>query len=435
MDPLAGHVLEAATAIGIGLAIGLEREHSDLSQTGDPTEPTDRPAEADRTREVGLGVRTFALIALVGWVLAMLGDSNGMVQPLGMVAVAGLLAAQFVVAARQTGHFGATTEIAAIAVLGLGGLVHSDRRLAVVIAVACLLLLVSKPWLRDQVVKLRHVEIAATVQLAVLVAIVLPLLPEEPIDPWGAVPPRKVGMFVVLIGGVEYAGYVLARLLGPERGPVITGVVGGLVSSTATTVSMARTAKETGAAGPAQLATLLANVVMCIRVAVITAVLAPAVSWRLAIALSAMALVLIGVAVVCWLKLRRDGKAVKAPVLKNPFSLIPALTWGAVLCAVLVVSKLATWYLGPTGFLVAAGASGLGDVDAISLAAARGVTSGTLSVDYAALAVVIATASNAVAKSALALSVGGKAFGRRIAFALLVSGAVAIAISLVGMAL
>ena len=432
MDPLAGHVLEALYAVGIGLAVGLEREHSDLTHE---LEPTARPDGDERSREVGLGVRTFALISLVGWVLAVLGDANAMIQPLGLIAVAGLLAAQFVVAARQTGHIGATTEIAAIAVLVMGSLVHFDRRLAVVIALASLLLLVSKPWMRQQVVRLRRVEISATVQLAVLAAVLLPLLPSEPIDPWGAIPPRKVGLFVVLIGGVEYVGYVLTRLLGPERGPVLTGLVGGLTSSTAVTVSMARSAKGGQPVGPTQLATLLANVVMCVRVAIITAVLAPAVSLRLAVALSVMAAFLLGVAVVTWLSWRKARGPVTPPELKNPFSLIPAVTWGAALCAILVISKLATWYLGQKGFLLAAGASGLADVDAISLAAARGVTNATLSVEYAALAVVIATASNAVAKSALAISIGGAAFGRRIAFALLGSAAAAVITSLVGMAL
>jgi uncharacterized membrane protein (DUF4010 family) len=429
VDPLASEVIEAAYAVGIGLAIGLEREHSDLTQDEASGKPADKPTDKDR--EVGLGVRTFGLIALVGWTLAVLGDANSLIQPIGMLAVTGLLAAQFVLAVRTTGRFGATTEIAAIAVLIIGGLVHTDRRLAVVLGLATALLLVSKPWVRRQVVRLRHVEVASTIQLAVLVAIVLPLLPTEPVDPWGAVPPRKVGLFVVLIAGVEYVGYIATRWLGANRGAAITGLVGGLASSTAVTVSMARSARDAKTVRPTQLATLLANVVMCARIAVVTAVLAPALTALLAIPLGAMALVLIVAALITWIHDRREPTNVEALELKNPFSLLPALTLGAVLCGVLLASKLATAYLGPKGFLLAAAASGLADVDAISLAASRGVTTQTLSVEVAALAVVVAAAANACAKSVLAVTVGGRRFGRRIAIALVSSAVVAIAIELV----
>lgn len=429
VNSLASQVVEAIYALGIGLVIGLEREHSDLSHAPDG-ELVDKPPP-DNRREVGLGVRTFSLIALTGWMLALLGDANTLIQPLGMVAVGGLLAAQFVVAGKKTGAIGATTEIAAIAVLVEGGLVHTDRRLAVMLGLATALLLVSKPWMRRQVVRLRHVEVSATIQLAVLVAIILPLLPTDPIDPWGAIPPRKVGVFVVLIAGVEYLGYVANRLLGARAGAAATGLIGGLTSSTAVTVSMARATKEGQPIRPAQVATLLANVVMCFRIIVITAVLSPALSWRLAVAIGAMAIVLIAGAVLTWLKLRAESKAVTSPELKNPFSLVPALTWGLVLCAVLVVSRLATQYFGANGFLVAAGASGIADVDAIVLAASRHTTS----LDVAALAIVIAASTNAVAKSTYALVIGGTKFGKRIAIWLLAGAAVAIGVALVRTAL
>jgi uncharacterized membrane protein (DUF4010 family) len=432
VDPFASQVVEAVYAAGIGLAIGLEREHSDLSHDLPPgADPDGKPPAKNQSREVGLGVRTFALIALVGWTLAVLGDANTMIQPIGMLAVGILLTGQFVVAARKTGAIGATTEIAAIAVLVIGGLVHTDRRLAVVLGLGCALLLVSKPWMRRQVVRLRHVEVAATIQLAVLVAIVLPLLPTEPIDPWEAVPPRKVGLFVVLIAGVEYLGYVATRLLGANRGAVVTGLVGGVSSSTATTVSMARSTKAGQAIRPAQLAALLANVVMCVRIIAVTAVLAPPLAWRLVIAMGAMALVLVGVAVATWLEERSEPAKVESIELKNPFSLIPALTLGAVLCAILVVSKLATAYFGDEGFLVAAAASGLADVDGIVLAAARG----GVSLEIGALAIVIAATANSISKAVLSISVGGVAFGRRVAVGLLAGAAVAIVIAVVGISI
>jgi uncharacterized membrane protein (DUF4010 family) len=437
MDPLASEVIEAAYAVGIGLAIGLEREHSDLTRESGDGEPADRPADTpeERTREVGLGARTFALLGLVGWALAVLGDANMLIQPIGMASVVALLGVQFVLAARKHDEIGATTEIAAIAVLVIGGLVHTDRRLAVVLGIVTALLLVSKPWMRGMVVRLRTVEVASTIQLAVLVAVLLPLLPEEPLDPWNAVPPRKVGMFVVLLAGVEYVGYVLTRVLGASRGAVLTGLVGGLTSSTAVTASMARSIKGGQAPRAAQITTLLANLVMCIRLAVITGLLAPALLGHLALPLGAMAAVLTATAVVTWVQIRREPTTVQRPELKNPFSLIPALTMGAILVTILFASKLATQYFGDNGFLIAAAASGLADVDAISLAAARAVKTGDLSLAIGALAVVIAAASNALTKSILSVSVGGRAYGRPIALALLGGSVLAVALALAGLAL
>jgi uncharacterized membrane protein (DUF4010 family) len=229
---------------------------------------------------------------------------------------------------------------------------------------------------------------------------------------------------------------LITLVLGTQLCSELTGLVGGLTSSTAVTVSMARTSKSSPESlGAAQLATLLANLVMCVRVGVITAVLAPAVAWQLAMALGAMALVIVVAGLFQYLKLRRESATtVESPTLKNPFALVPALSWGAALCAILLLSKIAVEQLGEQGFYLASAASGLADVDAISLAAARGATTGSLSVDAAALAVVIAVTSNGVAKSIMALTAGGRAFGLRIAIALIGSALAAVAVAIIGMA-
>jgi uncharacterized membrane protein (DUF4010 family) len=259
---------------------------------------------------------------------------------------------------------------------------------------------------------------------------VLPLLPAEPLDRWDAIPPRKVGLFVVVIAAVEYAGYVMHRWLGARRGTGLAGLIGGLVSSTAVTTAMAREAKVHPEMTTAcQLATLLANAVMGVRVTVITALLAPAVAWRLALAMGAYVLVLLVAAAVRVRKTRGDTVDEKAMGLRNPFALVPALTWGAILSAVLLVAKLATVYLGSRGILLAAAASGLADVDAIVLAASRQAEIGGVSADLAALAIAIAVATNSIVKSTVALVAGGRKFGTAIAVALgagvIAAGAVA----------
>lgn len=426
-------IFEAGTAVAIGLVVGFEREHHGVSEDLGPKQvPSEVHPDSER-KESPLGARTFALLALTGWVLAALDERWAAMLPVGLVAVAGLVTTQYVMLVRGGAQVGITTEAAAIAVLLLGALVRADRALAVSLALVIVLLLISKPWMRGAVVRLRRLEITATVQLLVLLALVLPMLPTEPQDPWGVIPPRKVGMFVALIAGLEYVGYVLYRLLGAQRGAALAGLVGGLASSTAVTAAMARQARDSrGMFAPAQLATFLANGVMAVRITVVAAILAPEVAWRVAVPMAAFAIVLLGGAI--W-RMRTDDGVTEPPriELRNPFALIPALTWGAILCAVLLAAHFATEYLGQYGLILAAATSGLADVDAITLAAARQAGDGAIAVETAAIAITVAAASNTIVKAGLAIVGGGRAYGLRIAlvFALgLAAAAAAVAVGL-----
>lgn len=423
-------LLEAGYAIAIGLAVGFEREHHDLTRTLEPDEvPED---EREPLPNPAAGARTFAIIALVGWLGAVLGDDYPALAPLAIVVVAAVIGVQYVLLVRAGAAPGITTEIAAVGVALLGMLCHVERELAVPLALAMILLLIAKPWTRAAMIRLRRLEVTATVQLLVLAAIVLPLLPAEPVDPWGAIPPRKVGIFVVLIAGIEYVGYVAHRLLGPQRGIGVAGLVGGLASSTAVTAAMARQARADEAMiAPGQLATFLANVVMGVRVVVVAAALAPEVAWRLAPAIGAFVLVLlVGAA----LRVRASRGAAgdgHRMTLRNPFALVPALTWGAILCGVLLAAHFATEYLGDRGILLAAAASGLADVDAITLAAAQQARTGGLGLDLAALAIAIAVASNTIVKAGIAVVGGGRRFGAGVAvvFGIGLAAAVAVAVA------
>lgn len=426
-------VLEAGYAVAIGLVVGFEREHHAV---------TEKLAPADLPRQVNqhlgedpaiLGSRTFALLSLGGWLTALLGDRYAAVAPVGLVALIGIIVAQYVLAARAGDSLGLTTEVAAAVTVLTGMLVHLDRTLAVTLGLATVLLLISKPWMRAAVVRLRRLELTATVQLLVAVAIVLPLLPTAPVDPWQAIPPRKVGVFVVLIAGVEYVGYVLHRLFGAERGAALAGLVGGLTSSTAVTAAMARQARRTPASAAAgQLATFLANAVMAVRVTVVAAVLAPAVATRLAAPMGAFVAVLLGGALWRHLRATRDGQPEEEMPLRNPFALVPALTWGAVLCGVLLLTTLAQRAFGDSGIFLAALAAGLADVDAITLAASKQAMDGALTVESAALAITLAVASNTIVKGGIALGAGGRAFGVGVvaffALGLLAAGGVAAAL-------
>lgn len=424
-------LIDAAYALGIGLVIGLEREHSVVSPDGEPPahdSPADggeHPALDPDERPVPMGARTMALLALLGWLLAFLGERDPWLLPIGLFTITALIGAQMYLGR----EIGMTTEAAGVVVVLLGALSHTDRALAVALCLATTVLLVSKPWMRRFIFHLRRIELTATLQLLLLIAIVLPLLPTEPVDPWGALPPRKIGTFIVLIGGVQYVGYVLTRLLGPTRGAGLAGLVGGLTSSTAVTVSMARAARQSPElTRPSQLATYLANTVMPVRVAIIAGAISFQVGTRIAAAMAAMALVLLVAAAVTWLRLRHEPAAPRGAIqLKNPFELLGALMWGAILCAVLLVAKLATRWMGDEGFLIAAALSGLTDVDAITLAAAAQARDQALSFDIAALAITIAVAMNTVVKGAMAWLGGGARFGRPVV--LVFAGAIGLAVA------
>jgi uncharacterized membrane protein (DUF4010 family) len=431
-------LIEAAYAVGIGLAVGFEREHHDLTRN---LEPTDVPEDQEGKVEIPnphLGARTFALLGLGGWLAAVLGDRYAALAPIGITAVILMMTAQYVLAVRGGAPLGITTEVAGVVVALLGMLVHVRRELAVPIALAVILLLISKPWTRGAMVRLRRLEVTATVQLLVLAAIVLPLLPAEPRDPWGAIPPQKVGIFVVLIAAVEYVGYVLHRLLGASRGIGIAGLVGGIASSTAVTAAMARQARRDDAmVAPGQVATFLANAVMGVRVTAVTMALSPAVGWRVAPAMGALVVVLVIAAGLRYHAMQHapvaDGSAMQ---LRNPFALVPALMWGAVFCVVLLAAHFATEYLGDEGLLLAAAAAGLADVDAITLAASAEASQGTMSVELAALAIAIAVAANTLVKGGIALVAGGRRFGVGVAigFAAALAAAGAVAMTLLAAA-
>ena len=415
--------IESAVAGGVGLFIGLEREHSDISE----------PAHVHADDH--LGVRTFSILALFGWMCAVLGDSQPWVPPAGLLVAAGLVIAHYLRVGDK--DLGLTTEVAAMATFALGMLVHHQRDLAVGVGLVVTLLLIAKPWFRRTIPKLRRVELTATLQFAIVLAVGLPLLPVEALDPWGVLSPRKIGLFIVLIAGISYVGYVLHRLLGASRGAGLAGLVGGLVSSTAVTVAMAQQSRtDERLLVPGQFAVFLANTVMFARVLVITALIDPHIAAALAPPLGLMGAIMLAGAGWKYLALRGADRSADPThddvVLSNPFALLPALKWGILLSAVLVASAVAQQHFGDRGLFVTAAASGLADVDAVTLAVSRQSHQGTLSTTAAALAITIAVVSNTIVKGTMAVFMGRKGFGRAIVlvFALAVVVGVNIAVAL-----
>lgn len=392
-------------ALVIGLLIGIQREYSFSGGDGDG--------------DGGLfaGVRTFGLIALVGATSAYLADLLDSVAPLIvlLVIVGALLTVTYFVDA-WGGDVGLTTEMAALLVLLAGVLAYQGQTTAAGgIGVATAVVLSLKFEARRFVTALSPEDVAATLKLAFISVIVLPILPNQTYDvpsPFNVVNPFKIWLLVVLISGISFVGYVLTKIVGAERGIAITGLFGGLASSTAVTLSFTERSQENAdLARPFALAIMLAWTVMFGRVVIAVSAVNQEFALRLWIPMGAA---MAAGAVYCvWLFLQYRQRTPGAEVaLSNPFELAPALKFGLLFATVLLIAKLAQDLFSTAGVYIAAVVSGLADADAIALSMAELYTEGSIGLDIAARASVIAAVSNTFAKGAIVLAGGAPALGR-----------------------
>ena len=414
---------EAGMAVALGLMMGLERERSGFERSQESRDEPHHRRESDQAEGLrgSLGARTFALLTLLGWVSVKVGGT-GLALPIAVQAFAALLIGLFYFQT-SSAERGLTTEIAALAAPLLGMLLTRDALLAVAVTVIVTLLLLSKPWFRAWIPRLHREDLTAAMQLLIVFAILLPLLPSKTLDPWGVLSPQKVGWMVALVAAVYFMGYALNRTLGSSRGAVMTGLVGGMVSSTIVAVTMSRRVKtDPSLRGPGQVAVMLACAVMGVRVALLAGVVGGMDLLRPLLApLAAMVVTLLAAT---WWILRSGAAheidAEEVPV-RNPFHLKRALAWGLALAAVLLVSAAARAGFGDRGLMMAAGLSGLADVVAITLAVSSQVRSVGLPATTAVLAIVLAIGANTLAKAGFAWIAGGRAFGLRLAVMLALS--------------
>ena len=390
------------TAILLGALIGIEREK--------------RKREDDDADYIA-GLRTFTLIALLGAAAAWLSKSlqAEWILPAVLLILGVLVVAGYTVTAKRR-SFGLTSEIAAVVVFLLAAMVMYDQQVvAVALAVVTAAILAYKQPLHSFVDRLGWDDVYAGVRLLIATFIALPLLPNEPIDPWGALNPYKLWLLVILISSLSLVGYVLTRWLGPARGAALTGATGGLVSSTAVTLSFAKEAREKPKKSAAlACGILLAWVVMFVRVVILVGIVNRPLLTHVLVPFAVMAIV--AGAFAAWLYYRNGtagAAAAKGDVdLKNPFSLMEAAKFGAVFAVVLLAVKLVQAYFPPQGMYFVAALAGLTDVDAITLSMAEFAKSGDAAI--AVIAIVIAAVSNTLVKCGLAVGLGGQAFGRNL---------------------
>ncbi len=337
-----------------------------------------------------------------------------------MVGSSGLTAGEAlstppVTTATPNAERGITTEIALLVMYGVGAaLALGHTALAVVLGATTALLLHWKEPLHRFVASLGARDLAMIMRFALIALVILPILPDQGYGPFGALNPFRIWRLVVLIVAISIGGYVVYKWLGARAGTLLGGVIGGVISSTATTVSYARrTRAEPALAGLGATVVTVASAVSIARVMVLLAVIAPGQRGAL---LPPLAWLLGALLLLALFALWRSRAAtVVMPEQNNPAELGSAL-WFAGLFALITVSVSATLaYLGSGALIAVAALSGLTDLDAIALSVGRLAAQGGLGLPQAAQALVVAAIANQIFKAGTVLVLGSWAMAWRTA--------------------
>jgi uncharacterized membrane protein (DUF4010 family) len=403
------HVLTFAVSAAIGLLVGTERERKPTAKAG---------------------VRTFALIAVLGTACALLArqlDTPWLVV-VGLALIGLTLTGAYVADPRTAAEdAGTTTVVAALVVYALGALnFQGERTLAVALGIGMTALLYFKTELEGAATRLTPTDIRSMLQFGAVSAVVLPLLPDRSYGPYGVLNPFHIWLMVVLISGVSLAGYVAWRLTLERKGLLLTGLLGGVISSTATTFAYARHARDaTHTPSAALVVILLANCAMLVRVLLLTLVVAPVVLARLTLTL--VPALLLTVPMLWWHFARAGGGSGDGgDRLRNPTQFGTALLFAFFYALILLAAAWLTDVFGSAGLFGLSFISGLTDVDAITLSSARLAGQGAIAVEAAATAISLAVTANILFKTAVTVAVGGRSLGRAalIAFAAPLAGVV-----------
>jgi uncharacterized membrane protein (DUF4010 family) len=280
--------------------------------------------------------------------------------------------------------------------------------------VVCLLLLTFKEFLHGLARRVELTDAEAMLQFAVISVIILPLLPNTNFGPppLDVINPYKIWLMVVLIAGLNFLGYMLVKVLGGEHGLVLTGILGGLVSSTAVTLSFSqRSRSEPELSSAFLLAIVLAWTIMFVRVVVMVGVINRPLARSLTVILGCMAAAGLVISLLLWRRAKeRQTGVVNAKA--NPFELKEAIKFGLLFGGVTIAAKAAEVYLGEKGLYLAGAVAGLTDVDAISLSMANFAAANSQSVKVAAYTIVIAVISNTLMKTGMAVFMGAPGLRR-----------------------
>ncbi len=410
--------LRLTIALAIGLLVGAERGW--------------KGRELGEGRRVA-GLRTFGLTGLLGGAAGLLAHDLGPL-PIGLIFI-GLATLLAVAYARTTplepdANISITTLVALLLTFVLGTLAtHFDMALAAAAAVVATLLLDLKTTLHGWLAKVEERELSALLRLLLISVVVLPFLPNRNFGPWQALNPYALWWMVVLISAISFCGYVAVKLLGQRRGLALTALFSGLTSSTALTLHFSRLARQQPANG-----TLLAGGIlfscaaMLPRTLVVTLVLHPDLARALLLPFTVMEILILLPALYWWYR-ANHSHVLDTGRLSNPVELKAALGFGLLLSLVVLVSAAARQLIGDEALLAVALISGIADVDAITVSLSR-LSVAQVSLTTALTGIVLAAASNNISKATMAVLIGGKATGWRVAVPLITSAAAGVALLL-----
>ena len=383
-----------STSLLLGLLIGLERERSQAAKAG---------------------LRTFALVAMLGTLSALLTDEVGSpwILVAALIGVSAMIIGAYRDVQEHGGDPGTTTQAALMLAFGLGAMVWYDYGvLAAMLAIVSTILLHFKPELQSMSKSLTRRDIQSILQFAVLSFIILPVLPNREFGPYGALNPHQIWLMVVLISGLSLAGYVALRMVGERYGALLLGLFGGLVSSTATTMVYARHGKSgSGMAKLVAVVILIANLMVLVRLAVLSGVVSPRLVPHILPVLAGGFLLGTATIFLLWQNIGREG-TLPMPEITNPTEIRIACGFGLLYALVLLCAAWLSDFAGSRGLYPLAFVSGLADVDAILLSSLRLFELDKLSAHQAVMAISIAYLSNMAFKFGLVVVVGGGALAR-----------------------
>ncbi len=385
------------TSVAIGLLIGLERE---------------------RTPSAKAGLRTFALVAIFGTLSALLSTDLGSPWLLiaGLLAVAGMIIAAYLNNPGEDHDPGTTTTIALLLCYGLGAMIwYGLAELAVMLAIGITALLYFKPELHGLSERLTRRDLVAVLQFSVLTFIVLPILPDHDYGPYHAFNPHHAWLMVVLISGISLAGYTALHVVGTRYGAPLLGFLGGLVSSTATTLLYARNSKNNQAmSNLASSVIVIAGMVVLVRLLVISTVVSYGALPGLLPVLAGGFLCGLVVALYNWRKMTRTTE-LNIPETSNPTELRAAIGFGLLYVIVLLGAAWMEDLAGSRGLYVMALVSGLTDVDPITLSSLHLFNLGQLDEHQTVTAIALAFISNIAFKFGMVMFIGGWNLARLVA--------------------
>ncbi len=391
--------LRLGLALAIGLLVGVERGW--------------KKREAPEGSRIA-GIRTFGLIGLLGGLWALLGQELGnILLGIAFTMLALLMIVAYVRGVRVDRDVGITSVVAALVTFALGALaVQGYMAVAAAGAVVTTTLLSLKPALHRWLRNVEALPLLAGLKLLLISVVVLPVLPNQGYGPWQALNPYVIWWMVVLIASISFAGYLAIKTVGAHRGILLTGLFGGMVSSTATTINLARLVKRTRLQAILAAGIVVAAATMFPRMLLEVAVVNVALVPKFILPLGLMTLAAAGGAI--WLARRKQSTTVDGELpLRNPMELLPALGFGLLLAVIMLLAEAFRAWLGDTGIYVLAAISGIADVDAITLSLAR-MAHDNLAHEVVVRATILAAMVNTAVKGILAATIAGRAIGLRV---------------------